>query len=58
MPAQLNQRKFHPYEGYDLLTVVYPIRFLALLGVKDIICMAFTLCSLLRWNLDCLLRSN
>jgi len=29
--------RFHPYEGYDLLTVVYPIRFLALLGVKDII---------------------
>ena len=58
MLAQLNQRKFHPYEGYDLLTVVHPIRFLALLGVKDIICMAFTLCLLVRWNLDRPLRSN
>jgi len=29
--------RFHPYEGYDLSTVVYPIRVMALLGVKDII---------------------
>ncbi|KAF8301473.1 hypothetical protein DL93DRAFT_2090699 [Clavulina sp. PMI_390] len=29
--------RFHPYEGYSLLSVVYPIRLLALLGVKDII---------------------
>lgn len=39
-------RKFHPYEGYDLLTVVYPIRFLALLGVKDIISMSIAFCFL------------
>ncbi|KAF8318318.1 nucleoside phosphorylase domain-containing protein [Cantharellus anzutake] len=29
--------RFHPYEGYQLSQVVYPIRLLALLGVKDII---------------------
>ena len=30
-------RQFHPYEGHTLTTVVYPIRVLARLGVKDII---------------------
>jgi purine-nucleoside phosphorylase len=29
--------RFHPYEGHKLSTVVYPIRVLAKLGVKDII---------------------
>jgi len=29
--------RFHPYEGYSLSTVVFPIRALARLGVKDII---------------------
>ncbi|KAI0313879.1 nucleoside phosphorylase domain-containing protein [Amylostereum chailletii] len=29
--------RFHPYEGHPLSTVVYPIRFMARLGVKDII---------------------
>jgi len=29
--------RFHPYEGHSLSAVVFPIRLLALLGVKDII---------------------
>jgi len=29
--------RFHPYEGHKLSTVVYPIRVMAALGVKDII---------------------
>ncbi|KDQ32740.1 hypothetical protein PLEOSDRAFT_1034076 [Pleurotus ostreatus PC15] len=29
--------RFHPYEGHSLSTVVYPIRVLAALGIKDII---------------------
>lgn len=29
--------RFHPYEGHDLLTVVYPIRLMKLMGVQDII---------------------
>ncbi|KAH9912575.1 uncharacterized protein B0H18DRAFT_889727 [Fomitopsis serialis] len=29
--------RFHPYEGHSLSTVVYPIRVLARLGVRDII---------------------
>ena len=32
-----HNRQFHPYEGHKLATVVYPIRVLARLGVKDII---------------------
>ncbi|KZS96828.1 inosine guanosine and [Sistotremastrum niveocremeum HHB9708] len=29
--------RFHPYEGHPLSTVVYPIRFLAKLGIKNLI---------------------
>jgi purine nucleoside phosphorylase len=29
--------QFHPYEGYPLTTVVYPIRLMARLGVKSLI---------------------
>ncbi|KAH9020375.1 nucleoside phosphorylase domain-containing protein [Lactarius hengduanensis] len=29
--------RFHPYEGHSLATVVYPIRFMADLGVQDLI---------------------
>jgi len=29
--------RFHPYEGHDMRTVVYPIRILAKLGIKDLI---------------------
>jgi len=29
--------RFHPYEGHPMSAVVYPIRLMALLGVKDII---------------------
>ncbi|THH12763.1 hypothetical protein EW146_g7383 [Bondarzewia mesenterica] len=29
--------RFHPYEGHSLSTVTYPIRFMAHLGVKDLI---------------------
>ncbi|KAF8186345.1 nucleoside phosphorylase domain-containing protein [Pholiota molesta] len=29
--------RFHPYEGHSLQSVVYPVRVMAMLGVKDII---------------------
>ena len=29
--------QFHPYEGHSMASVVYPIRVLALLGVKNLI---------------------
>jgi hypothetical protein len=33
----IDSRQFHAYEGYSLDTVVYPIRLMAALGVKDLI---------------------
>lgn len=33
--------QFHPYEGHHLSSVVYPIRVMAKLGVKDVISMSF-----------------
>ncbi|KAI0797365.1 nucleoside phosphorylase domain-containing protein [Irpex lacteus] len=33
----IGRAKFHPYEGHALATVVYPIRVLARLGVKNLI---------------------
>lgn len=29
--------QFHPYEGHPLSTVVYPVRVMAKLGVKDLL---------------------
>jgi purine nucleoside phosphorylase len=33
----IDRSQFHAYEGYSLDTVVYPIRLMAALGVKDLI---------------------
>ena len=36
-------RQFHPYEGYPLATVTYPIRVMKALGVRNVISASFFL---------------